>query len=496
MLGELLLAQGLITQAQLARALQMHRQFGERLGTTLIELGCIDMDTLARALSAQHRVPAVLEKHVAAIDPRFIALFPARVAKALFAIPLGYTRSMPQRLIVALRDPLTTATQELAFAAGTRIDAGVAPELLIRRCLQRYYGLKIETARLTGQSAAAAWTEMDFADEIRRPEPSLSPPLSSPAVTPPGTRDPARPSSRPILLSAPPPPSTRVARLLEPPPMPEDEGGALQAPARDSTHEEPEENESFDDEPVRLPEEPIPISAPSSMPGARPPPTTLEMPEAPPNFTRPSGAVATTGVVSGDQKMPDDDGWDEEPLARGPSRVPSPLTAPPVMLVPMLDVTAAIEALRASTTREEIGETLATWLQSTYGFGLVLIVKDGTALGWKGYAPDAERELIESIAMPLGPPSMLKDAYEKRTVFLGAPPAEGMAFQTRLWKLLRCKAPMEVLVAPVVLGTRVVNLLYAHAEGDAVMTPSAKDDITRVAAVASTEYARLIRNRK
>ena len=91
---------------------------------------------------------------------------------------------------------------------------------------------------------------------------------------------------------------------------------------------------------------------------------------------------------------------------------------------------------------------------------------------------------------------MLSGAYENRTVFHGAPPAEGMTLQTRLWKLLRCKPPAAVLVAPVVLGTRVVNLLYAHATEDAALPSSAKDDILHVAATASAEYARLIRKRK
>src|SRR5262245_56211244 len=99
-LGELLLREGVISADQLDGALELHRRFRQRVGSSLVELGYIDVDTIARALSAQQRVPAVLLKHVSAIDPQIIALLPPRVAATYFAIPLGYTQSLPPRLVV------------------------------------------------------------------------------------------------------------------------------------------------------------------------------------------------------------------------------------------------------------------------------------------------------------------------------------------------------------------------------------------------------------
>ena len=51
-LGELLVQERVLTQAQLDSALKQQMQFGGRLGTNLIELGFIDADTLARARAA------------------------------------------------------------------------------------------------------------------------------------------------------------------------------------------------------------------------------------------------------------------------------------------------------------------------------------------------------------------------------------------------------------------------------------------------------------
>jgi hypothetical protein len=420
MLGALLMGQGLITAQQLEEALNRQRRGGGRLGTNLVELGHIDVDGLARALSAQQRVPAVLSKHVVAIDPKIIAILPAKIAAALNAIPLGYTLATPKRLIVALRDPATTPLDEIAFMASTRIDPGVAPELLIRQCLETYYNV-ISEERSLAMSIGSVIDSPPSWDAII-PEVSGQPVEARPAATP----EPRAPVSRPkpATLSAPPPPPSRAAELA-----------ALEQ--------------------------------------------AIEAERAAEEIRPDDGAL-----------LSDEDAWDDLPAP--PASQPE---APAGMLRPVLDVDEAIAAMRAATSREDIGETLATWLESTCGSGLVLIVKDGTALGWKGYMPDVERELIESIAMPLGPPSMLTAAYEKRTPVLAPPPAEGMALQSRLWKLLRCKAPSEVVVAPVVVGNRVVNLLYAHPEGDAALAPTIVEEITRIAAAASAEYVRLIRAR-
>ena len=53
-LGELLVAAGLLTTDQVDRALRAQVMWGARLGTNLIELGFIDLDTLSTVLAQQH----------------------------------------------------------------------------------------------------------------------------------------------------------------------------------------------------------------------------------------------------------------------------------------------------------------------------------------------------------------------------------------------------------------------------------------------------------
>ena len=56
--------------------------------------------------------------------------------------------------------------------------------------------------------------------------------------------------------------------------------------------------------------------------------------------------------------------------------------------------------------------------------------------------------------------------------------------------------PSEVLVIPILLGDRVVNILYSHVTDRIALGESALEDAARVAAAASTAYARIIRQRE
>jgi hypothetical protein len=188
-----------------------------------------------------------------------------------------------------------------------------------------------------------------------------------------------------------------------------------------------------------------------------------------------------------DAELPPEEDWD----VPDPPPGPTPVTAPPGALRPYIDLAQASILLEMATGKEQIGRVLEDWLRSTFGCGLVLIVKSDMAMGWKGFFPDAE-DLVEAVAIPLGKPTMFSLAYESRALFHGAPPAEGAQLQERLWKLLRCPAPTDVLVCPVVLGKRVVNLLYAQMDDGSPLSETAVEEASKLCAEAAAAYARLI----
>src|SRR5437667_186760 len=115
--GERLLRKGALTPQQLAQALHEQARYGGRLGTSLVQLGYVDVDTLALTLSEQRAVPPVLREHVASIDKRALGLIPARLVTAHRAVPIGLTTSKPPRVVVACVDPTALPIDELSFAA-------------------------------------------------------------------------------------------------------------------------------------------------------------------------------------------------------------------------------------------------------------------------------------------------------------------------------------------------------------------------------------------
>jgi len=578
-LGELLLQHRLITQEQLRAALDAQGFHGGRIGSSLVQLGYVDLDLLSRALGQQQGVLAALRKHTAAIDKKVIKRFSARAMTSFKAIPLGYTTTKPSRAIIACADPSTAPLEELAFTAGTRVDIWVAPELLIQQCLEKYYGAQPTQSRYVDVDFGASEAPVSsvppmMARGSAQPLGSVipgSPRLPSgmhaavspqtiqrsqaPGAMPSSAPSAARPSQArlspppPPAHGAPPPPAlaprTQSApSLLSPPPPPPDQSSSPLPPPVSSrspmsssrpqfVFTPPPPLPDFSGLPPLEPLAPLRPLSPLPSPAVRRPPPILELelpplpePEQPdeepaaeeppkpqeepareeepdPNedeiariaalafihrSARPA-AVTSSAPPAHDPDLPADDSWDIEP------DVPHPMTAPPEALRPLIDQAEASRMLEMVTSKEQVGRVLGDWLRSTFGCGLVLIVKNDMAVGWKGYFPDAE-DLIEAVAVPLNKPSMFSGPFQSREAFVGEPKEDGAKVNQLFWKLLRCTPPSEILVAPVVLGSRTVNLLYAHAEDGEPLTDTQHRQAHVVANDAAAAYMRLIRRER
>src|SRR5205809_547032 len=101
-LGELLLAEGVVTPDQLNRALEIHRATGERLGQVLLDMGVVDQERLARHLGRQ--IGAEFVRLVGTnLREDVLTLLPQQLASRLQAIPIARARGL---LTVAMVDPL------------------------------------------------------------------------------------------------------------------------------------------------------------------------------------------------------------------------------------------------------------------------------------------------------------------------------------------------------------------------------------------------------
>src|SRR5438046_8684836 len=87
-LGDLLVADGLLGQEQLQKALGEQKGSTEKLGSVLIKLGFINEEQLIGFLSRQYGVPSITLAPLE-IDPGVLRLVPAPIAKNDELLPVG-----------------------------------------------------------------------------------------------------------------------------------------------------------------------------------------------------------------------------------------------------------------------------------------------------------------------------------------------------------------------------------------------------------------------
>src|SRR4051812_6122638 len=88
-LGEHLVSQKLITDAQLQQALANQAQKGGRLGTNLVELGFLVLDQVSVELGHLLSATPVLQKHLQTIPIHVLKLLPAPLAAKHLVVPIA-----------------------------------------------------------------------------------------------------------------------------------------------------------------------------------------------------------------------------------------------------------------------------------------------------------------------------------------------------------------------------------------------------------------------
>lgn len=137
-LGEILVEDGLITRELLEMGLERQLVTGVRIGSALVQLEVVKLDTIGTCLSIQHGVPCATPADLAAIDDDVLAVVPAELCEQHVVIPF---RIAEGTVHLAMRDPLRHIAGEISFALRRRIAPYVVPELRIMYLLERYWGL-------------------------------------------------------------------------------------------------------------------------------------------------------------------------------------------------------------------------------------------------------------------------------------------------------------------------------------------------------------------
>jgi len=139
---DMLLNAGLINRDQFEEALRNRVLYGGKIGTSLIELGYISEEELARFLSQKLEVPYVHHDQLLNIPPEIIGLLPRELALKYGAIPLSLEK---KRLSLVMADPADLlAIDEIGFITGYTIRPLITPEVRLVQALGIYYQTTVD----------------------------------------------------------------------------------------------------------------------------------------------------------------------------------------------------------------------------------------------------------------------------------------------------------------------------------------------------------------
>ena len=140
-LGDLLVADGLLTAEQLKKALAEQKGSPEKLGSVLVRLNFVNEDQLIGFLSRQYGVPSITLAQLD-IDPDVLKLVPPPIARKYEVIPV---RKMGNSLALAMADPTNVfALDDISFMTNLQVLPLVASQTAIKKSIDRNYESKTE----------------------------------------------------------------------------------------------------------------------------------------------------------------------------------------------------------------------------------------------------------------------------------------------------------------------------------------------------------------
>jgi type IV pilus assembly protein PilB len=136
LLGQILKDLGLIHEGMIQEALQIQRDRGSRIGEVLVDMKCVEVPDVARALAAQAGL-AYHDLDAEPPQPEAIAKVDLATARAFGIVPVRLEGTV---LTVALADPANAPMlQDLSFTTGCEISGVIADGAQISAGLDKHY---------------------------------------------------------------------------------------------------------------------------------------------------------------------------------------------------------------------------------------------------------------------------------------------------------------------------------------------------------------------
>lgn len=454
---------GWIDRSQLNRALAVQRQIPGRLGTCLLEINAISEDQLLSTLSEQLGAPPAPPEALRSIPQEVIDLIPASLARRGPAIPFKVSGSRLSVAVTEMGD--LNLHDELAFAAGKRLDLHVASEARIHEALERYYGEEspVRFARLLDRlnRNRYLWKEDNEKDSAELPVAATK----SPRAT--------RPAGNQSLQALFAPEEITLATLEPCPELPEVQPPAATNGSAAAVDDQVTEGRDTGGRATAKPS---------------PPPLEAPTPEDPaPEDPTPGAPAPTVEALAADGLLAEEEA--AETAGGDPGDEPQEVEleeAPPAPPAPSIQLTAEeraalaaseqrhhrttlhgtlAERLGAAEDRDEIGELLLASLDAHFERSALLIVTADEVRGWKLAGEGARRARFEDLRIDLEEPSAFLNLQHGADFIVG-PLADLPAHNRFITCWLR--SPEEESLArwlvPVRLKDRLVNVIYAEGE--------------------------------
>lgn len=139
-LGDALVKDGVITNEQLQKALEMQKGSGRKLGETLIDSGMVSEESIAKVLSSQLGYEQVDLQNIS-IPQDVLELVTPAVLKKNKVIPVEYAPDNMNILRVAMADPLDLdAMDDISIITGCQVEPLVATPRGVMLAIDRFFG--------------------------------------------------------------------------------------------------------------------------------------------------------------------------------------------------------------------------------------------------------------------------------------------------------------------------------------------------------------------
>jgi hypothetical protein len=415
----------LLLEQRKLRASDLTRALAEkpadkRLCSFLIANGLVEFDDASRALGEQRGIACALSKHLAGRDPAMARAIPAEFGRSSCALPIGKTSK--GSVIVCVRDPAPALQRALEQAIGGEVLMVIAPATRLEHLVADAYG-----------TAPLDEFDIDFDIAVE--------------AAPPPVHVPRRP-----LTTTPQP----LPRVVAPHARPDTPAPRPPLPDMDALDPESIRLSLTDLDDVRVDKDPAQSGQLPTSGGTLPP--TSQLTAQPP----PTSSLAAA-LASG--------------TARGRATIEARPTKP-------MSLDAMQLGLQNATTREAATDLVLAFIAQRWHVGLVLAIRDKTAIGYRGHGVASP----ERVAVSLGSPSTVQRAVQTR--FVSIETSDGVG-QSALAHAL--SGPVAPAAAPVLVGGRPVAVI---AVGDPIEGPQARDfaaaDLALLAEALGRAYARIM----